>query len=552
MTAPWLPATRQEMINLGWTSVDIVLITGDAYVDHPAFGAAVIGRVLESQGYRVGIIAAPNSQDPQSIAVFGEPALFFGITSGNIDSMLSKYTAFLKIRNDDSFLPENYPFQKPTRAVITYCNLVRKKFKHTPLVIGGIEASMRRLPHYDFWSNHVRRSILLDAKAAILAYGMAEKSIKEIAKRIANKQDLSAIPGTVTVSSTYPKDSLLLPAEQEILENKESFANFYRLFLTHPEKTMALPTANRFLIHTPPAAANGEELDKIFQLPYTRLPHPMYRQPIPAFAMIKDSIQSHRGCLSGCAFCSLGLHQGKAIISRSPHSLLDEAKRVSEQPGFKGHITDIGGPSANMYGAVCKSNWQCSKPSCLFPQKCTQLVLHTDLWLNVLHAASKVKKVNLVTIGSGFRYDLLMSEPDNRSYLKTIIRHHISGQLKIAPEHTCYNVLKAMRKTPLTDLAEFVSVFTQLTGQLKQKRYLLPYLMSAHPATTFGDMKKMKQTIAYLFHFIPNQVQTFIPLPMTLASVIFYTGKDPLTRETIYIPRDKEERRKQHSVFFDK
>jgi uncharacterized radical SAM protein YgiQ len=335
-----------------------------------------------------------------------------------------------------------------------------------------------------------------------------------------------------------------------VLTSKETFLECYRQFYRHQHQILAQPTGKRYLIHYPPAMITTEELDAIYDLPYTRQPHPSYNEPIPAFEMIRNSVTAHRGCVSGCSFCSLSLHQGKRIVSRSPESVLHEIDIIAKQPDFKGHITDIGGPSANMYGFECTRDWKCRRESCLFPSLCTNLRLRTRPWLNLLKQAAKRKGVKYVTIGSGIRYDLLMADPEHRTVLKDLIARHISGQLKIAPEHTSANVLRAMRKKPLVDLRTFVKLFRKFTKTQGKKQYLLPYLMSAHPGSTLKEMQAMKQEISLIFGFIPQQVQAFIPLPMTLSSVIYYTGIDPLTGDQFDVIRDMTKRRKQHQVFF--
>lgn len=549
------------MTQRGWDAVDIVLISGDAYVDHPAFGLAVIARVLESQGYRVGIIAMPDWRDPDSIAVLGKPRLFFGVTSGNVDSMLARYTAFKRYRSDDPYAPGGKAGRKPERAVLVYCNLIKAAYKDVPLVIGGVEASMRRAAHYDFWSNKVRRSIIEDARADILVYGMGEQAIVTIAERLQQRRGMSAlqgesiasglknIPGTVLLSGDGPPEAYHLPAEEEVLNSKETFVEFYQEFYRHQHQILAQPTGKRYLLHYPPANISPESLDAIYALPFLRKPHPSYTEAIPGFEMIRHSVTAHRGCVSGCSFCSLTLHQGKRIISRSPQSVLREVRTIAQEPDFKGHITDIGGPSANMYGFECQRDWKCTRESCLFPALCPNLRLNTSRWMNLLQQAARIQGVSLVTVGSGVRYDLLLRNPDARKLLETLLAHHISGQLKIAPEHTDPQVLRAMRKIPLVELSEFLDLFRQIARQQRKKRYLLPYLMSCHPGSNQKNMRAMQQTIRTLFGFVPKQVQAFIPLPMTLSSVIYYTGIDPLTGEHFDVVRDMNERRKQHQEF---
>ncbi len=555
----FLPVTKDEMKNRGWDEVDVVLITGDAYVDHPAFGTAVIGRMLEHKGYRVGVIAMPDWRDPSSIGIFGKPGLFFGVTSGAIDSMLSRYTAFKRYRSDDPYLPggKNIPGGKagsrPERAVIAYCNLIKKIFKDVPIVIGGIEASMRRIAHYDFWDNKVRRSIIEDSRADILVYGMGEMQIAEIAGRLSAKKELAGIPGTVIMSKHLPENTAanvaMLPAEENALNSKKSLLDLYNKFYSNQHRILSQPAGKRFLIHYPGPEINPDNLDIVYQLPYMRRPHPSYKEPVPAFEMIKNSITSHRGCVSGCSFCSLSLHQGKKIVSRSRDSILEEAETIAGDSSFNGHISDIGGPSANMYGFSCSISRRCGRESCTYPSLCPNLVFNTKNWINILDSVSAIRRVKSVTLGSGIRYDVFMTDPDHKAALKAIIKSHISGQLKIAPENTSPRVLRAMSKNPVFELKEFINLYKQYNAKTGKKQYLIPYLMSCHPGCLYKDMEDTRMEILSLFGFVPDQVQAFIPLPMTLSSIIYYTGIDPLTHERFPVVRDMNDRRKQHKVF---
>ena len=547
----FLPITKEEMQQRGWNELDVILVTGDAYVDHPAFGIAVIGRMLESKGFRVGIISMPDWRNPASLNAMGKPRLFFGVTGGAVDSLVSKYTAFKRLRSDDPYTPGKSGSDRPDRAIITYCNHIKSIYKDVPVVIGGIEASMRRIAHFDFWSNKVRRSIIEDSRADILVYGMGESQIVKIAQRLAAGEGLENIPGTVILSGEMPDNAVILPTEEDAVNDINSFMELYKLFYRNQHKTMAQKTAKRYIIHIPPPQENTDTLDDIFSLPFSRLPHPSYKEPVPAYEMIKNSIISHRGCFSGCSFCSLTLHQGKRIVSRSRGSILEEVEEIASDKQFKGHITDIGGPSANMYSFECAAKWKCSRESCLFPSICKNIKFKTGTWINLLEDALSVKGVKNVTIGSGLRYDLFMKDPDSKSLLNKLVKSFISGQLKIAPEHTSGRVLAAMRKPPLFDLKEFVGHFRNSTSKAGKKQYLLPYLMSCHPGCMYKDMKDARKKIMELFNFIPDQVQAFMPLPMTLSSVIYYTGMDPLTDEKYPIVKDMNERRKQHKVFFE-
>ncbi len=553
MKTGFLPLNKNELPGSG--EVDVVLITGDAYVDHPSFGTALIGRVLEREGWRVGIIAMPAWRDPASITIFGKPRLFFGITSGNVDSMVSNYTSFKRQRSDDPYAPGGTGSIKPDRAVIVYANLVRRAYKDVPIVIGGIESSMRRVAHYDFWDNQVRRSIIEDSRANILVHGMGEFQVKEIARRISSGESLAGIPGTVIMRKAAPEEARLLPPEEDVMRSQETFGEFYRLFYHSLHRVLAQPAGKRFLVHYPGFDnISGSDLDRIYELPYIREPHPVYREKIPAFEMICNSVTAHRGCVSGCSFCSLSLHQGKRIISRTPASILGEIKIIAAKKYFKGQVTDIGGPSANMYGFRCKIGWRCPRESCLFPSLCSNLEMDGGKWLDLLKNAARIKNVNRVTIGSGIRYDLILNKLKKKkklTILKSLINAHISGQLKIAPENTSPVVLRAMRKIPLCELKEFVNIFTRLNSESGKRQYLLPYLMSCHPGSNLAQMRKMKREIRSIFGFLPRQVQAFLPLPMTLSSVIYYTGTDPLTGEKFPVEKNMDKRRQEHKIFME-
>lgn len=545
----FLPVTKEEALKLSWNNVDIVLVTGDAYVDHPSFGIAVIGRVLEKAGFSVGIIAMPNFLDPSSVEAFGRPNLFFGVTSGNIDSMLSRFTAFKKIRNDDPYIPGGKGGIKPSNAVITYCNLIKQRFKDVPIVIGGIEASMRRLLHYDFVQDKLRRSIMVDSRADILVYGMGEYQVVEIARRLSGGQSLQGIPGTVTIAKQKPVDAVELPPEEDALANVESLLVMYKMFYRNfGTKVIAQKSGSRYIIHTPPPAVTRKELDAYYELPYERKPHPMYKDTIPAFEMIKYSINAHRGCAGGCSFCSLTLHQGKMVVSRSADSIKQEIVTVSKH---KVHISDIGGPSANMYGFTCAIGG-CNRESCVFPAVCKHLRLATDKWLNLMEDALTLPNVKKVSVGSGIRYDMFMQGSNAKKNLEFLVKHFISGQLKIAPEHTDKAVLKAMRKVSAIPLEEFVNAFNAACKRLGREYYLVPYLMTCHPGSTDSSVYRMRKDIAALFGYVPYQCQAFIPLPMTLSSIQYYTGSDPLTGETFFVEKKPLARKRQHVILMKK
>lgn len=547
-----IPATKEEFNKTGWKQADVILVSGDAYVDHPAFGAAVIARSLQSAGYNVAVIDQPDLDDPDSITVFGEPKLFFAVSSGNVDSMLMKYTAFKKVRNDDPFSPGNAPVNRYERSVIRYCNSIKKIYKDVPIVLGGMEASMRRLFHYDYWSNSVRRSILEDSRADLLIYGMGEKQILQIAELIHSGKKPDYLYGTVLIKKNINDlhDYILLDDEKNVIESKNLHYKNYRKIIKNIDKTIVQPSGKRYIVQYPPAEYTSEDLDNVYALPYTRKPHSKYREvKIPAFEMIKFSINSHRGCASGCAFCSIFLHQGKKIISRSEKSIIDEAKIISQMKYFKGHITDIGGPSANMYNSYCSSEKSCSRTSCLHPNRCSNFKTDQLSWISLAEKVLALPNVKHVTIGSGLRYDLFMK--DNPELLRGLIKF-IGGQLKIAPEHTDEIVLKSMHKNPLFELNKFVKKFKEECNRQNKKYYIVPYLMSNHPGSTLQNMKKSCDELQSIFGVVPDQVQSFIPLPMTQSSVGFYTGKDPETGESVFSEKDFNMKRKQHDLFFNK
>lgn len=517
---------------------DIILITGDAYIDHPAFGAALLGRVLENAGYRVGIIAQPITE--KDFTALGSPKLFFGITSGNMDTMVNKYTAQRKLRSEDAYSPDGKIDLRPERAVISYCNSVRRYFKNAFLVIGGIEASMRRIPHYDYWSDKVRNSILFDAKADVLIYGMAEKPLLMLAE-ILKKENRSAIenlPQCVRAVKEYPQDSVILP-EAEQCREKETFYLMSKIFHCHfQEKVIVQKFDERYLRHNPPASPlTPSELDDIYALPYTKLPHPMYTgKRIKAYEQIKDSLVSHRGCLGGCNFCTIGYHQGKAISSRSGQSILDELARLAKHPLFKGTVTDIGGPSANMYGLSCKKGYQCGRSSCLYPDLCSNLVNNHLSQTTLLQKSLHVPGVKHVFISSGVRYDLALYHTD---YLENLTKNHISGYLKLAPEHVSPSVLAKMGKPSFKIYEAFEEKFAQITKKMNKEQYIIPYIIIGHPGETLADTFLLQ---AYLKkrNLKLKQIQEFTPTPMTISTSMYYTGKDFFTGEDIHVPKGRE------------
>jgi len=523
---------------------DIILITGDAYVDHPSFGVAVIARVLENAGFSVALIDQPDFINPASVQIYGEPNLFFGITGGNVDSMLNRFTSFMKIRNDDPFSAGGVPRNRPERAVITYSNLVRS-FSKKPIVLGGIEASMRRFAHFDFVSQKIRRSIIEDSRAEILVYGMGEKPVVQIARRLKSGEVLDGIEGTVVIRPSPPEEAFELLSEEEAMACADSYEKFFMQLYTGQSGVLVQRAANRYLVQYPRPGYSGAEMDSFFALPYSRKVLAQYGDSVPAFEMIKNSITSHRGCVSGCAFCSIAMHQGRAVVSRSEESICREVLEIAQAAEFKGHITDIGGATANMYGTGCAAEWRCSRTECLFPAICPNLRLDTRRWLALLaHAKSLSPQIHHVTIGSGIRFDIFMK--DFAEGLKDFVINHVSGIVKTAPEHFAAPVLDAMRKKHLYSFEEFVSRVKKISPSTP----VLPYLMSNHPGCSIEQMRDMSAKLRQLLGYLPKQVQSFIPLPLTVSSVMYMTGRNPFTGEKIFVERTKEGRLRQHECFF--
>ena len=561
------PLSRQGMAALGWDSCDVIIVTGDAYVDHPSFGSAVVARVLLDAGFRVGIIAQPRWSGPEDFASLGRPRLFFGVTAGNVDSLVANYSPGLQRRRADDFSPGGKPGLRPNRATTVYCNRLREAFKDVPLVIGGIEASLRRLAHYDHWEDSVRRSLLLDTRADILLYGMAEKGVVEVARRLSDESSpaprpfplapslLDAIPGSCVNRKEPPADAVVLPSYEAVSADKDKFNNAFRLWHHEADnpsgRTVAQPHADRWVVHYPPPAPMSQaELDRVYDLPYTRRAHPDYEEKIPALETVRFSITSHRGCLGSCTFCSLSAHQGRIIQWRSRRSILAEAARITRLEGFKGHITDVGGPTANMYGATCTkmaSGRVCPDRECTWPQPCPRLRLAAKEELAVLEAVRTLPGVKKVSVGTGFRFDLLDEKP-GLGYLEQLCRYYVSGQLRIAPEHVSSRVLAAMHKPSHSSYMAFRRRFTDTNRHLGRKQYLIPYYISGHPGSTVDDAFELAEFLVRTERLFIRQVQQFTPLPMTAAAAAWHTGKDPLTDQPLYVPRDPKEVKLQRAL----
>lgn len=614
----FLPISKQDMKKRGWDTIDIILISGDAYVDHPSFGPSVIGRVLEKAGYRVGILAQPDWKNVEAFRSLGKPRLFFGISAGNLDSMVSNYTTHKKPRTRDDYSPGGKTGLRPERATIVYANRVREAFNDVPIVIGGIEASLRRLAHYDWWDNTVRRSILLDARADILVYGMGEIPIVEIAKRLHEDRDINGIRGTVVVQKTVRESSgrragasekehrtetiahsswlvtdskkrqdmrnnaqksspstvggqekpsfrnwdfdsghyIEIPSFDEVKEDtkkfNEAFAAIYENQDPFYGKIIAQKHGNRFVVqYPPPFPPTSHELDEIYELPFMKAWHPTYDKNggVPGYETVRFSLVSHRGCPGQCSFCSLSMHQGRIVQSRTEASLVREARALTQQKDFRGTISDIGGPTANLFKAYC-SQWNgkgtCRQRSCLTPEKCKQLRLGYRESIKVYDTIMKLPGVKHLFIESGLRYDLLIAK-ESSEYLEYICRHNISGQMKIAPEHTVDHVLKIMNKPSFQCYEEFVERFRTTLKNTGKTLYPVHYFISAHPGSTLEDALNLSLTLMKKGIY-PEQIQDFIPLPMTLSGAIYYTGKHPLTGEKVYSAKTFRERKMHRAL----
>jgi len=619
--APVLPMSRAEMDELGWDSCDIILVTGDAYVDHPSFGMAMIGRLLESQGFRVGIIAQPDWQNKNAFMELGQPNLFFGITAGNMDSMVNRYTADRRLRHNDSYTPNGEAGKRPDRSVMVYSQRVREAYKGVPVIIGGIEASLRRIAHYDHWSGKVRKSILPDSKADLLIYGNAERAITEVAHRLANGEkisDIKDVRGTAYMCNQAPTDwaivnstdvdkpgiieqhpdpyaekpnceqassekesnnnnqvvveldarrtklnrdktALRLPSFEQVAGDKVLYAHASRVFHmeTNPGNARALMQTHgqrTVWLNPPPIPLTMDEMDRLFEFPYTRMPHPAYgKAKLPAWEMIRFSINIMRGCFGGCTFCSITEHEGRIIQSRSEDSIIHEIETIRDTvPGFTGNISDLGGPTANMYRLACKSEKiesACRRLSCVYPGICSNLNTNHKPLIKLYRRARKLKGIKKVFIASGLRYDLAVKDPE---YVKELVQHHVGGYLKIAPEHTEDGPLSKMMKPGIGSYDKFKEMFEKFSKQVGKEQYLIPYFISAHPGTTDEDMLNLALWLKKN-NFRPDQVQAFLPTPLAIASAMYHSAKNPLKKvdrssERVSVVRG-DKRRRLHKAF---
>ncbi len=559
----FLPTTQKEIKALGWKWLDVILITGDSYIDSPFIGVAVIGKILLSAGYRVGVIAQPGRVSGDDISRLGEPRLFWGVTGGCIDSMVANYTAAGRKRRSDDYTPGGLNNRRPDRATIAYSNLIRTHFKGTvPIVLGGIEASLRRIAHYDFWSNTIRRSILFDAKADYLLYGMADRSIVELADCLKGGGDPRAVRGICYASPDLVEGCLELPAFDYAAQSKEAFTEMFRLFYRNNDPVTALPLAqkqdNRYLIQTPPAySLSSRELDAVHDLDYERDLHPYYRAEgeVKALDTIGFSIATHRGCYGECNFCAITIHQGRKVTSRSRASILGEAEAFTRHPRFKGVIQDVGGPTANMYGIDCdrkEKQGGCPGKRCLFPKICSQLPIDHRQQASLLKAIRAVQGVKKVFIASGIRHDLIMADRKNGTdYLKQVVRHHLSGQMKLAPEHSEPQVLQKMGKSGKDTLLAFRDLFSDIASRGEKKQFLTYYIIAAHPGCTEDDMARLRSFALGELQFLPEQVQVFTPTPSTWSTLMYWTERDPFSGKACFVEKTFRGRERQKEILAD-
>ena len=558
MMGGFLPVSRAEMEKLGWTQPDFVYVIGDAYVDHPSFGHAIISRVLENEGYKVAICSQPDWKNPDSVNIFGTPRLAYLVSAGNMDSMVNHYSVGKHRRKTDAYTPGGVTGKRPDYAAVVYCNLIRQTHRDIPIILGGIEGSLRRLAHYDYWSDRLKRSILLDSQADLISYGMGERSIVQIADALnsgLSVRDLTFIDGTVykTTSPDF-EDAITLPSFDELRKDKRRYAeSFYQQYInTDPftAKRLIEPYGREYVVQNPPQKPlSTREMDDIYALPYQNAPHPSYRQGVPAIAEVQFSLVSNRGCFGGCSFCALTFHQGRIVQTRSHESILAEAEAMTKHPDFKGYIHDVGGPTANFRHPACEKQLKhgvCPAKQCLFPSPCKNLRADHKDYVNLLRKLRSLPKVKKVFIRSGIRFDYLLADKDN-AFLKELVEHHVSGQLKVAPEHVSDPVLKYMGKPRHAVYQSFCRRYERLNEKLGKKQYLVPYLMSSHPGCSLKEAVELAEYVRDL-GYMPEQVQDFYPTPSTLSTVMYYTGLDPRTMEPVYVPTDPHEKAMQRAL----
>ena len=556
----FLPTTPQELHKLGWPALDVILVTGDSYVDSPFVGVSVIGKVLLNAGYRVGIIAQPDIHSDSDITRLGEPELFWGVTGGSIDSMVANYTATKKPKRSDDLTPGGRNDRRPDRAAIVYTNLIKRYFKDTrPIVLGGVEASLRRIAHYDYWSDSVRRSILFDAKADLLVYGMGEKTVLALAERLRAGSDVEDLRGICYISHDKPEGYVELPSYREVAGDKRAFVDMFHTFYRNNDPLTAVGLCQRqdtrYLVQNPPAPyLSQEELDGIYGMDFERAQHPYYEKQgsVKALETIKFSIATHRGCYGECNFCSIAVHQGRTVRWRSERSIVAEAERLTQYPDFKGYIQDVGGPTANMYGFECGKKLEqgsCADKRCLYPEVCPQMQVDHGRQIALLRKLRQVEGIKKVFVASGIRYDLLLEDRRRgRRYLRDVVAHHVSGQMKVAPEHTEDRVLRLMGKPGVKPLVRFKNLFYRLTRVARKKQFLTYYLIAAHPGCTERDMRRLKRFAGRELKVSPEQVQIFTPTPSTYSSLMYYTEMDPWTGEEIFVEKDLSGKERQKNI----
>ena len=562
MKGNFLPITREEMKERGWDQVDFVYISGDAYVDHPSFGHAIITRLLESRGYRVGIIAQPDWRKPESVQVFGEPRLGFLVSAGNMDSMVNHYSVSKKRRKTDAYTPGGEMGKRPDYACVVYGNLIRQTYKKTPIILGGIEASLRRMAHYDYWSDKLKRSVLLDSGADVISYGMGEHSIVELAEALdagIPVEDITYIAGTVVKTKSLDSiyDAEILPSFEDLKADKMNYArSFYTQYLNTDAfngKRLVEPYSEHlYVVQNPPAAPLTQmEMDDVYSLPYQRTYHPSYEAKggVPAIKEIKFSLISNRGCFGGCSFCALTFHQGRIVQVRSHESLIEEAKEITKDKDFKGYIHDVGGPTANFRHPSCKKQMEhgvCKTRQCLFPSPCKNLDADHRDYVSLLRKLRDIPKVKKVFIRSGIRFDYLLADK-KQEFLRELCEYHVSGQLKVAPEHVAGPVLSLMGKPEHKVYEEFTRQFYKMNEKIGKEQYLVPYLMSSHPGSTMKEAVALAEYLRDL-GYMPEQVQDFYPTPSTLSTCMYYTGVDPRTMQKVYVPKSPHEKAMQRAL----
>jgi uncharacterized radical SAM protein YgiQ len=562
MENKFLPISIKDMIDRSWDELDFVLVTGDAYVDHHSFGTAIISRVLEKSGYKVGIIAQPSWKSVDDFKRLGKPRLGFLVNSGNMDSMVNHYSVSKKRRQKDLYSPGGEMGHRPDLATIVYCNKIREAYGDVPIIIGGIEASLRRFAHYDYWGDRVRKSMLIDSGADVLVYGMSEKQIVEVANALNDGYDrkyIRHVDGTCYIADSLDEiydDYVLIPSYKDVCQDKKKYAEAFKIQYDEQDpfrgKVMVQEHAGKFLVQNKPEKPlTREELDEVYSLPYANTYHPTYVKSggIPAIQEVKFSIVSSRGCFGSCSFCAITFHQGRAVQSRSEESIVDEAIQITQLPDFKGYIHDIGGPTANFRSPACKkqiTKGACKDRQCLYPSPCKNMdVDHTD-YLQVLKRVRNLPNIKKVFVRSGIRYDYVMADKSDK-FLKELIEHHVSGQLKVAPEHISENVLDYMQKPAGKTYSKFSKKFFEINEKIGKKQFLVPYLMSSHPGATLEDAIELAEYLRDI-HYQPEQVQDFYPTPGTLSTTMFYTGLNPITMKEVYIPKSKTEKAMQRAL----